>query len=157
MAVVGNVKGIQNTNGDTYLYEDEAGRRMICNKFDATQSYSIGDIVEYNNKLYKFKSAHTGAWVAADVDEIKVVDVMGDADKVSYSDVTDAFDSTKAYAIGDIVIYNNALYKFKAAHTANDPWSASEVDAIQLADIIQKTSFTYDSANETLVIEQSTY
>ena len=159
MAVVGNVKGIQNTNGDQYLYEDEASRRMLAPKFDATQSYSIGDIVEYNNKLYKFKAVHTGAWSDADADETQIIDEMGDdiSGKVGYTDITDAFDSTQAYAIGDIVIYNNALYKFKAAHTADDPWSASEVDAIKLADIIQKTSFTYDSANGYLVINQSTY
>lgn len=157
MALVGNVRTITNTDGNSYRFEDEQARRMLAPAFDDTQSYNIGDIVEYDNKLYKFKAAHTGAWSAADADETQIIDEMGDdiSGKVSYTDITDAFVASSAYAIGDIVIYDNALYRFKAAHTANNPWSATEVDPIKLADIIQKTSFTVDGT--TLIIGQSTY
>lgn len=157
MAIVGNVRTITNTDGNSYRFEDEQARRMLAPAFDESQSYNIGDIVEYDNKLYKFKAAHTGAWSAADADETQIIDEMGDdiSGKVGYTDITDAFDSTQAYAIGDVVIYDNALYKFKVAHTANDPWSATEVDPIKIADIIQKTKFSVDGT--ALVIEQSTY
>lgn len=157
MAIVGNVRTITNTDGNSYRFEDEQARRMLAPAFDDTQSYNIGEIVEYENKLYKFKAAHTGAWSAADVDETELVDELGGdtSGKVAYTDITDAFVASNAYAIGDIVIYDNALYRFKAAHTANDPWSATEVDPIKLADIIQKTKFSVDGT--ALVIEQSTY
>ena len=47
---------------------------MITDKeFDSTESYSIGDVVTYEHKLYKFKSAHSGAWSTSDVDQITVI------------------------------------------------------------------------------------
>lgn len=157
MAIVGNVRTITNTDGNSYRFEDEQARRMLAPAFDAEQTYSIGYIVEYDNKLYKFIAPHSGAWSEADVDLIQIVDAIGGdtSGKVAYTDITDAFVASNAYAIGDIVIYDNALYRFKAAHTANDPWSATEVDPIKLADIIQKTKFSVDGT--ALVIEQSTY
>lgn len=51
--------------------------------------------------------------------------------------ISDSFDVTAAYAIDDVVIYNNKLYKFKAAHTANDPWDATEVDEVTVVELIE--------------------
>lgn len=48
----------------------------------------------------------------------------------------DEFDSTQAYAIGDVVKYYGSLYKFKAAHTANTAWNLSEVDKVDVIDLI---------------------
>ena len=40
--------------------------------FDATADYAAGDCVIYNNKLYKFDSAHSaGAWTGSDATEIQ--------------------------------------------------------------------------------------
>ena len=46
------------------------------------------------------------------------------------------FAAANAYSIGDIVTYEDGLYKFKAAHTAGDPWSASEVDEVDVISLI---------------------
>ena len=120
---------------------------MISEEFDDTAAYAIGDIVVYEGALYKFKAAHAaGAWAAADVDEVTVDDlikaleasiatVSGRVNTV-VGDLADAFDSTQAYAIGDVVTYQDGLYKFKAAHTASDPWSSSEVDAVTVESLI---------------------
>ena len=52
---------------------------MITDKeFDSTKSYSIGDVVTYEHKLYKFKSAHSGAWSTSDVDQITVIAYVDD-------------------------------------------------------------------------------
>ncbi len=49
------------------------------------------------------------------------------------------FDATKAYAIGDVVRYtDDKIYKFKAAHTANDPWDADEVDEKDVVTLIKE-------------------
>ena len=41
--------------------------------FSTVTAYNVGDIVYYNNKLYKFKTAHAaGAWNAAEVDPYDV-------------------------------------------------------------------------------------
>ena len=43
-----------------------------------------------------------------------------------------AFSTTKAYAVGDYVIYGNKLYKFTTAHPAGD-WNASHVTETTVA------------------------
>lgn len=49
--------------------------------------------------------------------------------------ITGFFDETAAYNTGDIVIYEDDLYKFKADHVAG-AWDASEVDAVTVIDLI---------------------
>ena len=52
---------------------------MIANNFDATKAYGIGDIVTYNGKLYKFKTAHAaGAWDASQVDMVQMTDLLNE-------------------------------------------------------------------------------
>lgn len=121
-------------------------RADLAPVFDAANAYAIGDVVIKDNSLYKFKAAHTAGdpWSASEVDAVRVSDLISaeatsrtTADTAILADIADAFDAANAYAIGDIVTKDNGLYKFKAAHTAGDPWSASEVDAVQVADLIE--------------------
>ena len=49
----------------------------------------------------------------------------------------DDFDATQAYEIGDVVKYNEKLYRFKADHTANDPWDPTEVDEVDVVTLIK--------------------
>ena len=113
--------------------------------FDPDDSYSIGDYVIKDGVIYKFKAAHTSGdpWDATEVDEVGTViefiestsdGADGRIDTV-VADLAPEFAAANAYAIGDVVTYEDALYKFKAAHTAGDPWSASEVDAVTCADL----------------------
>ena len=46
------------------------------------------------------------------------------------------FDPTHAYDIGDVIMKDNVLYRFKAAHTAGDPWDATEVDEVDVITLI---------------------
>lgn len=41
--------------------------------------------------------------------------------------IADNFDENLGYSIGDVVIYEENLYRFGAAHTAGDPWDPTEV------------------------------
>ena len=52
------------------------------------------------------------------------------------ANLADAFDSTKAYVIGDVVVYEDGLYQFKAAHTENTDWDDDEVDPVTLESLI---------------------
>lgn len=78
-------------NNDVLLIETEDGTRkvkksellkavqaMIAQPFDANKSggYAVGDIVTYADKLYKFTSAHSGAWTGLDVEQVDVIDVI---------------------------------------------------------------------------------
>lgn len=85
--------------------------------------------------IYKFDVCAGFSDVSAITEEIEAM-------------IADEFDNTQAYAIGDIVIYNNELYKFKTAHTANDPWDATEVDKKNIADLIA------EAEPESLTVEQ---
>lgn len=67
----------------------------------------------------------------------------------------DEFDVSNAYAIGDVVRYNGALYKFKAAHTAEDDWDVSEVDEVDvigLIDAAEPDSLTTAQINALLAL-----
>lgn len=47
------------------------------------------------------------------------------------------FDPTSgAYAVGDLVVKDGKLYKFKAAHTAGTAWSSSEVDEVTVDELL---------------------
>ena len=74
-------------------------------------------------------------------------------DKV-VADLTDAeFDATQSYGIGDIVVYEDTLYRFTSVHTATDPWDPTEVTTITIMDLIddaEPDSLTQAQLNELL-------
>ena len=58
-----------------------ADAAMIAPAFDATAAYAIGDVVSYENGLYKFTSAHAaGAWDANDVSAVTVKSLIDAAE-----------------------------------------------------------------------------
>ena len=48
---------------------------MIAQPFDENKAggYAVGDVVTYADKLYKFTSAHSGAWTGLDVEQVDVI------------------------------------------------------------------------------------
>lgn len=67
---------------------------------------------------------------------IDVDAINAEIEKVSDMITDEDFDSTQAYSVGDIVKRENMLYKFKSAHTANTSWDATEVDEVNVVDLI---------------------
>lgn len=57
---------------------------MVCDtEFSTSTAYAVGDIVTYEHGLYKFTSAHSaGAWDSSEVEDITIVDVIGNIDSV---------------------------------------------------------------------------
>lgn len=64
------------------------------------------------------------------------VDAIMDRIDALGADLADEFDATQAYAIDDVVAYDDGLYIFTAAHTANDPWDPAEVTAVTIESLI---------------------
>jgi hypothetical protein len=64
-------------------------------------------------------------------------DVTGSFEDFSsiYAMISGTFNTATAYSTGDVVIYNGALYKFKADHAAGD-WDATEVDQTTVAELV---------------------
>lgn len=123
----------------------------IAPAFDATSgTYAVGDLVIYNDELYKFTTAHdqAGAWVASEVVKIDldtVVKTLQAADAalggridLVRDDLAPEFDPVAGvYAVGDIVTYQDVLYKFTTAHATAGPWVAAEVDDVTIIDLIE--------------------
>lgn len=74
--LVGEVEVNENTmtlTDATIEYKiSSGGAESLAPQFDENTSYSVGDVVEYDGKLYVFTSAHTGAWNASHVSETTV-------------------------------------------------------------------------------------
>lgn len=140
---------------------------MIAGDFDASQAYAIGDVVVYENHLYKFTSAHTASdpWDASEVADTTVNELIAAALATANSNintaktavkamVAPAFDATNAYSVDDVVTYEDGLYKFISAHTAGDPWNVSEVtdttvdELITTKSSVDKRVTDFDTAKE---------
>lgn len=65
------------------------------------------------------------------------IDVDGLTAKIqAVSDmITDEFDATQPYNVGDVVVYQGVLYKFTSSHTAG-AWAPAEVQSTTVADLI---------------------
>ena len=77
---------------------------MVCDDaFSTSKSYAVGDITIYDNKLYKFKNAHQGAWSSADVDQISLAE--------SNSDLTQGLAELNAHPFLTVPINHNMIYR----------------------------------------------
>lgn len=61
---------------DAALEEIAEASENIAEEFDASNSYLAGEYTIYQGKLYKFTSAHTGAWTGSDASEVTVGDEL---------------------------------------------------------------------------------
>lgn len=52
--------------------DEKANTDIVASDFSTAASYTAGNYCIYDGKFYKFKTSHSGAWSAADVDEIKI-------------------------------------------------------------------------------------
>lgn len=62
----------QLTDDVASLNSEKADTDMVAADFNAGTSYTAGNYCVQDGKLYKFKNNHSGAWSAADVDEVKI-------------------------------------------------------------------------------------
>lgn len=68
--------------------------------------------------------------------------------------IAPSFDKTLQYNIGDIVTYNNGLYRFTDVHVVDAEWSSSIVESVTVADVIgSKTNFSVTGSK--LIITES--
>lgn len=101
----------------------------------------------FQGGVYKFDGTD---WVLINMIKPYDVDALDDRIDAVEAMITGEFDATQAYTIGDIVIHEDELFKFKVVHTANDPWDATEVDQKSVTELIEAaepTSFTTAQVN----------
>lgn len=95
-------------------------------KYSAGTNVAVANLGDATTPNMKFDVVST--FVNVDGLEAEINAVAGS--------LADVFDTTETYAIGDIVVYEKALYKFKAAHAAG-AWDATEVDAVTVESLVQ--------------------
>lgn len=56
-------------------------QHMIAGNFNTTDNFQAGDVVVYDDKLYRFTAAHAaGAWIGSDAEEVQVIDLLTDVE-----------------------------------------------------------------------------
>lgn len=79
-------------NGEDVGGAGRAKSSAIAPVFDDTETYAAGDRVMYEDELYVFNTAHTGAWDAADADKSDVDSEIPDKlTSQQMQDIKDAF------------------------------------------------------------------
>ena len=63
------------------------------------------------------------------------------------TNVAQAFDATKAYSVGDMVLYQGTLYAFTAVHAAG-AWVGSDAQAVILADEVTELKSDFNGISE---------
>lgn len=108
----------------------------------ASKAYSVGDRLILNGVLYKATDAITsggtivtsgaGANVTETTIDAEIAAGGGsghDATKADLAIIAATFSDSTAYAVGDYVAYNGALYKCTTAHAAGS-WDANDFTAV---------------------------
>ena len=78
----------------------------------------------------------------------------GGGGDVSLEIIAESFDSTNAYNVGDIVVYNGKLYEFTSEHVANTPWDINEVAEKTVGEELENIKSTRPTA---VILSQAQY
>lgn len=97
------------------LDSEKADTDIVASDFNAGTSYTAGNYCVYNGKFYKFKNNHSGAWNAADVDEIKIAGELSGLKSglIKVVSGTETFTDVAANTSNHLTIYPQGL---KVAH-----------------------------------------
>lgn len=107
----------------------EGWYELVGGRYVLSEDTTVDPEKTYYAKTVLVKWDILGEW--ADLDDLT------NAIAALSASIAADFDASSAYNEGDIVMYQNSLYQFKAGgHTAGDPWNASEVDAVTIIDLI---------------------
>ena len=93
----------------------------IAQSFSTSATYSRGDFVTYNYRMYRFKEPHTGAWDSSHVDEV----VVGSQLKNLANSIAPRYNPSSTYKIGSFVIYGTALYLCTQDIDTPEPFDSS--------------------------------
>ena len=146
---------VQSTVEEAIIYEIDravlaasaefAEKTDIASEFSRTQRYDVNRLVVYENVLYRCSVAHpAGEWnedhfVRATVDD--VIALNG-----GLKNIADDFDNTKSYSAGQLVVYDNKLYRCTSAHTGD--WSAGHFTTSTVEAALALKALLSDLADE---------
>lgn len=111
----------------------------VAPEYDSTATYSVGALVIHEGLLYQCSTAITvaEAWDAAKWTQVTVgAELAGKQTEIDSTQgmLAPEYDATAAYDIGDVVIYQNVLYKCNTAIVApGEAWDSTHWDGITVA------------------------
>ena len=119
---------------------------------DGDTYFLTADTTVDNNKTYYSGAAGTAAYKYDVI--ANFVDVAGIGNRITTlgDNLAPTFDATESYTAGDVVVYEDALYKFKSNHAADD-WDVNDVDEVIISDLIdaaEPEALTTSQVNELL-------
>lgn len=140
------------TKWDATILVDELGGsgsslvlpESIADEYDETASYTAGDFVMYQGILYKCNHiSATGSFDPTKWDAISATDYINSV-KSSLTtninhlaaDLSDAYSSSRTYAVGDLCILANTLYKCNTAITTPEAWTPAHWTATTIEALI---------------------
>lgn len=141
------------TKWDATILVDELGGsgsslvlpESIAAEYDDTASYTAGDFVMYQGILYKCNHiSATGSFDPTKWDAISATDYINSV-KSSLTtninhlaaDLSDAYSSSRTYAVGDLCILANTLYKCNTAITTPEAWTPAHWTTTTIAGEIE--------------------
>lgn len=136
-----------------FITDGQAGGSLvlpesIAAEYDDTASYTAGDFVMYEGILYKCNHiSATGSFDPTKWDAISATDYINSV-KSSLNtnisqlagDLSDAYSSSNTYAVGDLCILGNLLYKCNTAITTPEAWTPAHWTATTVADAINEVN-----------------
>ena len=101
---------------------------MQLDNWEASHGYTVKQVVLYNNKMYRCKTAHTSGTTFDATEQANWDEIVGSGGGASIS----AWTSGGNYAVGDFVIYHNKIYQCKTANadTTFTPANWQEIGGI---------------------------
>jgi hypothetical protein len=84
----------------------------------------------------------------ADVKKINGYNVYDDTARTNIGCTSDTYNSSSLYAVGDVVVYNNVIYKCITAITKAEEWTAEHWQQICLRDLLIETRNEGKQADE---------
>lgn len=151
-----------------FITDGQAGGSLvlpesIAAEYDDTASYTAGDFVMYEGILYKCNHiSATGSFDPTKWDAISATDYINSV-KSSLNtnisqlagDLSDAYSSSNTYAVGDLCILGNLLYKCNTAITTPEAWTPAHWTAttvkVELALKQNSSDNSLNTTNKTIV------
>lgn len=148
-------------NGEDIGGVGRAKSTSIASVFDETATYAAGDRVTYEDELYVFNKAHTGAWAAADVDKTDVDTLTERMPATDMSEVASPmpsvmsrlpvlFDESGTEQVVGWYKYANGTKKpvYEKVVEKDNPTNDSTIISLPNVTIISIIGWAYDNANK---------
>lgn len=157
------MQGVINFNN---LKEYDGKLKEVVNIWQKQKAYSIDYIVQYKGRYLKCTTAGTSGTTTLDFTDVEIGDTITDGTVtweviglfgVSGTSITD-WESETTYSVGDLVIYDNNIYKCNTNHTSTtfsaDKTKWTSIGGVDLPEWQANTSYT---AGKYLVHEGTVY